>query len=125
MPAPEQAVLLVAHGSRVPESNWEIADLARRLAGKLTPPRTVSHAFLELADPSIPGAIDDLARTGVERIVVIPYFLSAGRHVTEDIPAIVAAARERHSGLEIVIAEHFGAQDRVAELLSTMVPRAG
>lgn len=119
--APARAVLLVAHGSRVPESNFEIEALAARLAGTLGPDAAVAHAFLELAQPSIPDAIDDLVRGGVERMVLIPYFLSAGRHVAEDIPAIVADARARHPGLEIEITGHFGAQERVPELLAGML----
>lgn len=122
--SPQQAVLLVAHGSRVPESNSEIEILAARLARNVEPGRTVAHAFLELAQPSIPEAIDTLVRSGVRRIVLIPYFLSAGRHVAEDIPAIAADARTRHPGLDIEITGHFGAQDRVPELLAAMVSAA-
>lgn len=121
---PQQAVLLVAHGSRVPESNSEFEALAARLARKVEPGRGVAYAFLELAQPSIPEALDALARSGVRRIVLIPYFLSAGRHVAEDIPAIAADARARHPGLEIEITGHFGAQDQVLELLAAMVPAA-
>ena len=119
--ASESAVLLVAHGSRVAESNREIEALAALLAKQLAPVRAVSHAFLELASPSIPEEIDSLAHAGVKRIVLIPYFLSAGRHVSEDIPALVEAAHRRNPGLRIEITGHFGAQDRVPEILSAMV----
>lgn len=117
----ESAVLLAAHGSRVVESNREIEELTGRLAAALPAGRTVCHAFLEMATPSIPQAIDELAGTGVRDIVVVPYFLSAGRHVREDIPEIIEAARQRHPGLNIGMTGHFGAQDGVPELLSAMV----
>lgn len=117
-----EAILLVAHGSRVAESNAEIETLAGRLAGTVMPGRTVAHAFLELAEPSIPDAIDALAGDGVGRIILIPYFLSAGRHVREDIPAIIRAAQARHRGLSVEMTAHFGAQDRVPELLAALVP---
>lgn len=116
-----QAVLLVAHGSRVPESNAEIETLARRLAGHLGPARMVGHAFLELTRPSIPEAIDTMAEAGAPRIVLIPYFLSAGRHVVEDIPGIVEDARARHPDIDIEITGHFGARDEVLDLLAGMV----
>ncbi|MDZ7840434.1 MAG: CbiX/SirB N-terminal domain-containing protein [Gammaproteobacteria bacterium] len=115
------AVLLVAHGSRVPASNAEIEALAARLARRLGPDVMVTHAFLELASPAIPDAIDELAGRGARRIVLIPYFLSAGRHVGEDIPAIVADARRRHPALEMEITTHFGAVSAVPELLAGMV----
>jgi sirohydrochlorin ferrochelatase len=116
----ETAVLLVAHGSRVPESNSEIEKLAAQL-GRLCGGQRVTHAFLEMARPSIPETIDALAAAGVTRLVLIPYFLSAGRHVGEDIPAIVEAARGRHPELTVVVTTHFGALARVPELLSTLV----
>lgn len=116
-----EAVLLVAHGSRVPESNAEIETIARRLAEHLDPDRTVGHAFLELARPSIPDAIDRLVQHGARRILLIPYFLSAGRHVAEDIPGIVADARRRHPGVDIEITGHFGARVEVLDLLADMV----
>lgn len=121
--AARQAVLLVAHGSRVADSNAEIEALATRLAGVLEPGLTVAHAFLELARPAIPEALDALARDGATRIVLVPYFLAAGRHVADDIPAIVAAARARHPGVTIEITGHFGAQERVLKLLADMIPR--
>jgi len=117
----EAAILLAAHGSRVVESNREVEELAGRLAAALPAGRVVRHAFLEMAPPSIPDTIDGLVGTGVRNVVVVPYFLSAGRHVREDIPEIIQAARQRHPGLKIEMTGHFGAQDGVPELLSAMV----
>jgi len=114
------AVLLVAHGSRVAASNEEIARLAGRLADELAPGQAVAHAFLELAEPSIPAAIDALVASGARRIVLIPYFLSAGRHVVDDIPALVDAARRRHPGVTIERTQHFGAEETVPRLLAAM-----
>ena len=45
--------------------------------------------FLELAEPSIPDGIQRCIDAGATEVVVVPYFLSAGRHVSEDIPAEV------------------------------------
>lgn len=117
---PDSAVLLVAHGSRVASSNQEIADLAARLANELGPRQAVAHAFLEMAEPSIPRGIDGLVENGARHIVLIPYFLSAGRHVVDDIPALVNAARQRHPGVTIELTRHFGAQDAVPRLLAGM-----
>lgn len=120
----EAAVLLVAHGSRVAESNAEIETLALRLAANLPAGYAVSHAFLELASPSIGDALDTLAEDGITRVLVVPYFLAAGRHVTEDIPAIVEAARKRHPHLEARVTGHLGAEEGVPALLSAMVTGA-
>jgi len=40
--------------------------------------------------------------------VIAPYFLSRGRHVQQDIPAIVKEAAARHPGVECVVADPIG-----------------
>lgn len=45
---------------------------------------------------------------GASRVVVAPYFLSRGRHIQDDIPALVAAAREQYPGVTCSIADPIG-----------------
>ena len=40
---------------------------------------------------------------GIERIVVIPYFLTLGIHLERDLPALVADISQSHNGLEIAV----------------------
>ena len=63
---------------------------------------------MELADPSIGDAIQQLARQGEMDVVVVPYFLSPGRHITQDIPALVEAAKEANPGVSCSIADPIG-----------------
>ena len=65
-------------------------------------------AHMEIARPSIAEAIATCAEAGCERVVVAPYFLSQGRHIQQDIPALVAEARAEHPQLECVIADPIG-----------------
>ena len=122
MSAP-RALLLAAHGSRRAAANAEVARLAERLAaaaGDAWP--LVRHAFLELAEPDLPTGLDACAAAGAGAIVVVPYFLAAGRHVREDLPALVAAARRRHPGIDIRLRPHLGAD---AALAAAVLERAG
>ena len=59
---------------------------------------------MELAEPSIAQAIDKCVSAGAQSIVIAPYFLSRGRHVQEDIPALVDAAQHQHPGIRCVVA---------------------
>ena len=113
-----KSLLLVAHGSRRAASNDEVRALTRRLAehageGFLQ----VACAFLELADPSIPEGIEGCLRAGAAEVVVVPYFLSAGRHVAEDIPAAVARVQAAHPEARLRVAPHLGSAEGVVELL--------
>jgi sirohydrochlorin ferrochelatase len=40
--------------------------------------------------------------------VVAPYFLSRGRHIQEDIPALVGAAQLKYPGTKCIIADPIG-----------------
>ncbi len=112
------ALVLVAHGSRREAANDEVRALAERLArqggGRFA---TVTAGFLELAEPSIPAAIEGAIAAGAAEVRVLPWFLSAGRHVREDIPAQVATVQARHPGVTIRLLGHAGALPGMAELL--------
>lgn len=104
-----RALLVVAHGSRRSASNDEVRKLTdelRTLAGAEY--AQVECAFLELAQPLIPEGIDDCIANGANEVVILPYFLSAGRHVVKDIPEIVAGAQARHPTVALRIAPYLG-----------------
>ena len=63
---------------------------------------------MELAEPSIGEAVAKCASEGYKKVVVAPYFLSRGRHITTDIPAMVAEAQKAHPEVSCVIAEPIG-----------------
>lgn len=114
-------VVLAAHGSRAATANDAHRALAERLAGATGCP--VGAAFLELAEPSIAGAIDDAA-TRARTVLVLPYFLHPGRHLSEDVPAIVADAGRRHPDVAVQLLGAFGAEPAVIDLLADQVGRA-
>eukprot|EP00977_Amphora_coffeiformis_P010905 scaffold2576_cov175-Amphora_coffeaeformis.AAC.9 len=88
-------ILLMDHGSRNPASNERLKNLARVYQETLNDSNiVVRYAHMEIAQPSIPEALETLLNEGVDEIVCHPYFLSPGRHVKEDIPEIVQSAIE-------------------------------
>jgi sirohydrochlorin ferrochelatase len=113
-----KALLLVAHGSRRQASNDEVHALAKVLKTQCQDQyELVTSAFLELAEPSIPDGIVACAKAGAKTVIVLPYFLNSGRHVTEDIPHEVAEAKKRVPHIEIKVAPHIGSSDSMIDLL--------
>jgi sirohydrochlorin ferrochelatase len=113
-----QALVLIAHGSRRQASNQEVMDLASRLqqsAGDRY--QLIEAGFLEIAEPSIPEAIETCIESGATAVVVVPYFLAAGRHVVEDIPYIVKPVAERHPQVAIRISNHIGMSASMIRLI--------
>lgn len=93
-------LVVFAHGSRIESANEAVrmatAALAREGGYKLVVP-----AFLELGTPDLATAIDILVKQGANRIAVIPYFLTLGLHVDEDLPRIVDGISRIYNGVKI------------------------
>lgn len=117
-----KALVLIAHGSRRQASNGEVIRLAREIARSIKSEYPIVQAgFLELAEPLIPETIDRCIQQGASEVVVIPYFLSAGRHVHEDIPAEVDKARAMHADVAITILPHIGGSVLMQNLIRQLV----
>jgi len=109
-------IIVFAHGSRVESANEAVrtvaADLAR--AGNYS---HVQAAFLELGQPSLPAAVELLLARGVERVIVIPYFLTLGLHMERDLPAIVENISRSHNGLQIAVARPLDGHPALVQIL--------
>lgn len=117
-------LLIVAHGSRRQASNVEIKTMAEK-ADKISQQfKKVSHAFLELSTPSIPDGIRDCITNGAKKVVVLPCFLSAGRHVATDIPEEVKIVQNEYPNIEIIIAPYLGTSDDLINLILNLAKLA-
>jgi sirohydrochlorin ferrochelatase len=116
------AIVLIAHGSRTVSANKAHRQMAVDLEAMLAMP--VWAAFLELADPLIPAAIHQATAAGAAKVLVLPYFLYPGRHLSLDIPELVATTAAMHPEVEIVTMPGFGEDPAVLGLLVAQVRRA-
>jgi sirohydrochlorin ferrochelatase len=117
----KRAVLIVDHGSRLPEANDLLDAVASRVRERL-PDRLVRTAHLDLAAPSIPDAIDACAAEGAAEIVLAPWFLAPGAHTARDLQRIAQRAAQRHPTLRILCAAALGFDDVLLERLASAWP---
>jgi len=102
-----KATLLFAHGARNPD--WAQPILAIRDAMRARQPAArVEAAFLEFIAPLLPEAIDALVGAGYQDIVIVPIFMAQSGHTKRDLPALLDAARGRHTGLTLRVATPIG-----------------
>lgn len=116
-----KSLLLIAHGSRRAASNDEVRALVAKLGTMTRHFDTVSCAFLELAEPSIPDGIEACVQQGAQELVILPYFLSAGRHVAEDIPELVQPKQAQYPELKIELHPYLGSAEALPALLLNLV----
>jgi len=114
------AYIVFAHGSRIEAANDAVRALAAELAHR-GGYELVEVAFLDCAPPDLSTVIGRLAEQGATRIVVIPYFLTLGRHTAEDLPRIAAEASRIHNGIRVDIAPPM---DGHAALIGILLDRA-
>lgn len=109
------AILMMAHGSRIPEAN----DAAREVAAmvqEMTGFEIVEVSFRELHEPNIQAGIDACVARGAQRILLMPYFLFMGAHVQHDLPEEIAEAKKRYPELTMEMGGHLGAHRKLAEI---------
>jgi sirohydrochlorin ferrochelatase len=111
----KRAILIVAHGSRELPAQQEFKNLVGKYR-KRHPGWKIAHAFLELAEPSIPQALESLAKSSDE-ITVLPLFLFTAKHVRKHIPEILAAFRKDHPKVKIKLAKPLGADSKLLDIL--------
>jgi sirohydrochlorin ferrochelatase len=101
------ALQLIAHGSRRPEANADLEHVAQamRQRGRYS---LVQVSFLELAEPSIEAAGALCVNAGATEVILLPYFLSPGKHVVEDLTAARNRLAERFPAVRFVLAEPLG-----------------
>jgi sirohydrochlorin ferrochelatase len=122
----KQALLLVAHGSRLNASNAEVQSVTDQLRLHYSALFSVFEtAFLELTTPSIEQGISSCIAQGAQHIRVLPYFLAVGRHVTEDIPRIIEQSRLLYPNVAIELAPHLGASALIEEALMVVAVDEG
>ena len=114
------AVLLMAHGSRIPEANDAVREIAA-MVKEMTRFDIVEVSFREQHLPNIQQGIDTCVDQGAERIILMPYFLYMGAHVREDLPKEMAEAKQRYPRVEFVMGGHLGAHRKLAEIVAERI----
>lgn len=116
-------IVLFAHGSSIEGANRSIENLAGevRAAG---PYAYVGAAFLELARPNLSDALEGALEAGLKHVIIIPYFLTMGVHLQQDLPRLIAEERRRHPNLEIIVAESLEGHPLMATIILERVRKA-
>jgi sirohydrochlorin ferrochelatase len=116
------ALLLIAHGSRNAEANddlWHVAEALRRRGFEHVQP-----AYLELAAPSIAEGGRLCVAAGAKRVMLVPYFLSAGVHVRDDLARFRGELAEAHPGVEFVLTEPLGRHPLLIDVVLERIAEA-
>jgi len=79
---------------------------------------------MEFAEPTLFHAIAEAQADGVRSVKLFPLFLSAGGHVSRDIPRLVHGARLRFPDMEIELLSPIGEHPSFRALVSRVARSA-
>ncbi|MDK2868527.1 MAG: hypothetical protein PWP51_908 [Clostridiales bacterium] len=112
----KKAVLIIAHGSKVQETNDITMAYMAALKAK-SPETTFASCYLQLMAPDLRTAIDALYADGVRSIKAFPFFLFNGNHIKEDIPMELNAIRADYPDLTIDFLANIGFDEKLVDII--------
>jgi len=118
----QTGIIIVDHGSRRPQSNQMLEEVAALFAQRFSALYDiVEPAHMELAEPLIPTAYARCVERGATHVIVTPFFLGPGKHWTGDIPRITAEAATHHAGTTYHVTMPLGIDDLILDLLNKRI----
>jgi precorrin-8X/cobalt-precorrin-8 methylmutase len=112
-------IILIGHGSPKKDAN-NIETVGRLLHNRIHPDCAddcVKTAYLQFAKPEIKDAIKKCVEDKAKKIVIHPYFLSSGMHVTKDIPEMITEAKQTYPDVEFIYTEPLGIHEKLVQVV--------
>lgn len=114
------AVLIVAHGSRVNETEATMETIRSYVQEELGL-ELVMEAYMEFRRTNIAAGVEKLIEQGADEIVIVPYFLFEGIHIREDIPNEIREMQKKYPHVTLRFGRTLGADRRLAQVLSDRI----
>ncbi len=113
-------LILIAHGSR--DANWrasveKLIDALQADLGR----DDVRLAYMQFAPPTLMDVASEAVSAGVDRIGVLPLFLTGEGHVARDIRRLIDEVREVHKSVEVELLPPVGEHRLFVELLRNII----
>jgi sirohydrochlorin ferrochelatase len=116
------ALLLIAHGSRQANANADLHHVAEQLRQRGE--EIVVASYLEIAEPGIEAGGRMCVAAGAQCVILVPYFLSAGMHVREDLTAARDNLVREFPEVEFRLAEPLGRHPLLLDVVMERVREA-
>ncbi len=121
-----EKIVLVGHGSPKKDAN-NMDVVGRMLHEALHPGCTdecVLTSYLQFQSPTLEDALEAAVKNGTKKVIIHPYFLSAGMHVTKDIPEVIEGFRKSSPDIQFVYTEPLGVSRRLVDLVMERMDEA-
>lgn len=117
-------VLLLGHGSRREEANQEWEQLWQMFR-EMHPQLIVQRGYIEFYHPSLEEGIALLLQQAISTVVIVPLFLTTGKHLYQHIPAMIDKLRVIYPDVQFVLTEHIGPDSLLLKIIEKRIQKTG
>lgn len=111
-----KAVIILGHGSRIPDAGKDMEKVATILKDKYALDM-VKSCYLSRLGPNFPQTLEACVSEGAKEVIVIPYFLNMGQHIRKDIPQIMQEEAIKYPNIKLIYGKHLGFDDAFADII--------
>jgi sirohydrochlorin ferrochelatase len=122
----KECILLVGHGSpKQDASNLDqVAAMLHRLVHPGCGEDCVKVAYLQFTGSKVMDMMIEAVHQGAKKVIVHPFFLSKGMHVTKHIPELIEQARARYPDVKFISTEPLGTHEKMASIILERIKAA-
>ena len=121
--AEKEAIILLGHGSRVPDAARNMQKTAERLKEKHGY-GLVEICFMSRLGPHFPEVFEHCVRKGATKVLVVPYFLHMGLHLLLDIPKMMQQEGQKYPQVELVLGKGLGYDELLVDLVHQCIQKS-
>jgi sirohydrochlorin ferrochelatase len=115
-----KAIILLGHGSRVPDAGKHMEKVADGLKRKYGY-GMVEICYMSRLGPHFPEIFEKCVKAGAKDVMVIPYFLHDGLHLVLDIPEMMQEIAANYPDVRLVLGKNLGFDDVLIELVGRRI----
>jgi sirohydrochlorin ferrochelatase len=116
----KSAVILLGHGSRVPDAGKHMHKVARGLQAKYGH-EIVEVCYMSRLGPHLPETFEKCVGLGATTVLVIPYFLHDGLHLVLDIPEMMQEIAAKFPHVKSILGKNLGFDQVLVDLVERRI----
>lgn len=116
----KSAIILLGHGSRVPDAGKHMEKVAAGLKGKYGYDM-VEVCYMSRLGPHLPEIFKKCMEQGATDVMVIPYFLHDGLHLVLDIPEMLQELACEYPNVKVVLGKNLGFDEILVDLVERRI----
>lgn len=116
-------VIILGHGSKLKRANDSVRRVAKEIRNRCGWD-IIEPAYLQLCQPDLQSTIKKVVQKGCKKVIIVPFFLFMGNHVTRDIPNAIKQEAKIYRWVKFIYAKNLGQDSRIQGIVMDCIRKA-